>query len=64
MAALAPFILVQLLVMAAVVSWPRLAHLGQLPAPAAAAPSEADVARRLREIAPPAGLLEIGPPKF
>lgn len=64
MAALVPFILVQLLVTAAVVSWPRLAHLGQSAAPAAAAPSEADITRRLGEIAPPAGLLEIGPPKF
>ena len=43
MAALAPFILAQLLVTAAVVCWPSLAHLGQSPAPAAAAPSEADV---------------------
>ncbi|MCP4560980.1 MAG: TRAP transporter large permease subunit [Bosea sp.] len=64
MAALAPFILAQLLVTAAVVCWPSLAHLGQSPAPAAAAPSEADVARRLGEIAPPAGLMDIAPPKF
>lgn len=64
MAALAPFILVQLLVTTAVICWPRLANLGQSPAPVAAAPSEADITRRLGEIAPPAGLLEIGPPKF
>lgn len=64
MAALAPFIFVQLLVTTAVICWPRLAHLGQSPAPVAAAPSEADITRRLGEIAPPAGLLEIGPPKF
>jgi TRAP-type mannitol/chloroaromatic compound transport system permease large subunit len=64
MASLAPFILVQLFVTAAVVCWPRLAHLGQPPAAAVAAPSEADAARRLHDITPPADLLEIAPPKF
>ncbi len=64
MASLAPFILVQLFVTAAVVCWPRLAHLGQPPAAAVAAPSEADTARRLHDITPPADLLEIAPPKF
>lgn len=64
MASLAPFILVQLCVTAAVVCWPNLAHLGRTPERAVAAPSEADATRRLREIAPPADLLEIGPPKF
>jgi len=64
MAALAPFILVQLCVTAVVFCWPNLAHLGRAPAPPVAAPSEADVTRRLGEIAPPADLLEIAPPKF
>ncbi|WP_199087206.1 TRAP transporter large permease subunit [Bosea sp. ASV33] len=64
MKALLPFILVQLAVTAAVICWPGLTHGGRSPAPTVAAPSDAEVTRRLREIAPPADLLEIGPPKF
>uniref|UniRef100_A0A9E7ZZ68 Uncharacterized protein n=1 Tax=Bosea sp. NBC_00436 TaxID=2969620 RepID=A0A9E7ZZ68_9HYPH len=59
-----PFILLQLLVTATVICWPGLVHWGRAPAPAAVAPSEAEVARRLREIARPSDLLEIAPPKF
>lgn len=62
---LAPFIVAQMLVVAAVLTWPTLAHLGAKPGAATlAAPSEAETARRLREIAPPADLFEIAPPKF
>lgn len=62
---LAPFIVAQMLVVAAVLAWPALAHLGAKPgATALPAPSEAETARRLKEIAPPADLLDIGAPKF
>ncbi|WP_293799808.1 TRAP transporter large permease subunit [uncultured Bosea sp.] len=64
MKSLIPFILVQLVVTAAVIGWPALVHWGQQAPAAVAAPSEAEVTRRLREIAIPSDLLEIAPPKF
>lgn len=64
MTSLMPFILVQLALTAAVISWPGLVHWGSGAPAAVAAPSEAEVTRRLREIAPPSDLLEIAPPKF
>lgn len=64
MKSLIPFILVQLVLTAAVIGWPGLVHWGQQAPAAVAAPSEAEVTRRLREIAIPSDLLEIAPPKF
>jgi len=64
MKALLPFILVQLAVTAAVICWPGLTYGGRSRTPAVALPSDTEVTRRLREIAPPSDLLEIGTPKF